>query len=270
MDHDPNVVKSLQNSRIKEITKLRKRSCRDERGVLVIEGYREVFRALENRHPVHDLYFCPEFFQGENEPALLQRARDAGCRLIECSAPVFEKIAYRDRPEGLLALGGQVGRELSDMPRRADSLFLVAEAIEKPGNLGSILRSADAAGASGVIVCDPRTDLNNPNTVRASIGTLFAVPVAQADTPGTIDWLKNNNIRIIIASPDAARNYTHIDLRGPVALVVGTEQLGLSKSWIDHADESAMIPMYGQVDSLNVANAATLLLFEAVRQRNSK
>jgi len=270
MDNDSNVVKSLQNPRIKEVARLRKRSCRDERGVLVIEGYREVLRALENDHSLRELYYCPEFFQGENEQTLMARARAAGCRLIECSPPVFGKIAYRDRPEGLLAIGDQVGRALAEMPVGVQSLFLVAEAIEKPGNLGSILRSADAAGASGVIVCDPRTDINNPNTVRASIGTLFAVPVAQADTRDTIEWLQKNKIRIVTASPNARQNYTEIDLCGPVALVVGTEQVGLSQIWTDNSDESAMIPMHGQVDSLNVANAATILLFEAVRQRQAK
>jgi TrmH family RNA methyltransferase len=270
MDHDSNVVKSLQNSGIKEIVRLRKRSYRDEKGILLIEGYREVLRALENDHSLQDLYFCPDLFQGENEQALLQRARDADCRLIECSDPVFRKIAYRDRPEGLLALGDRVGRSLDKMPRGDSVLYLVAEAIEKPGNLGSILRSADAAGASGVIVCDERTDINNPNTVRASIGTLFTVPVAQADSAAAMDWLKKSSIRIVTASPNAAQNYTEIDLRGPVALVVGAEQVGLSRIWNDNSDESVAIPMHGQVDSLNVANAATLLLFEAVRQRNAR
>ncbi len=268
MEKEPFVVKSLQNAGIKEVVKLRKRSFREEKGRLLIEGYREVLRALESGHRLHDLYFCPPLFQGINESGLLDRVRDAGSRLVECTEPVFRKIAYRDRPEGVLALGDPAGRSLCKMPSGNDSLFLVAEAIEKPGNLGSILRSADAAGATGVLVCDQRTDINNPNTVRASIGTLFTVPVAQAGIQETIGWLKRNQVRILVATPDAPTSYTRADLTGSVALVVGTEQVGLSRTWIEHADESICIPMHGRADSLNVANAATILLFEAVRQRS--
>lgn len=273
MDRDPSradfVVTSLQNPRAKAVVKLRKRSVRDAENRLVIEGYRELARAIDNDYAPEAVYVCPPLFQGGNEAALVARARAAGARIIECAEAVFRKMAYRDRPEGLLAVGPQIRRRLEDLPEDGPGLWLVAEAIEKPGNLGSMLRSADAAGATGVIVCDPRTDLNNPNTVRASIGTLFCVPVAAADRVATVRWLRQRRIRIVAADPAAERRYSDVDLRPPTAFVVGTEQLGLSAAWRDEADEAVRIPMRGQADSLNVANAATILLFEAVRQRRA-
>lgn len=261
------VLTSLQNPRAKYLVKLRKRGVRDADDRLLVEGYRELLRALDNRYPVRSVFFSPPLFQGVNEGALLARARQAGAELIECAEPVFRKIAYRERPEGLLAVGPQIRIGLDDLRPSPEGLWVVAEAIEKPGNLGSILRSADAAGADGVIVCDPCTDINNPNTVRASIGTLFCLPVAVADRDRTIQWLKQHRIRSIAATPSAERLYFDVDLRPATAFVVGTEQVGLSSAWLEQADLAVRIPMRGQADSLNVANAATILLFEAVRQR---
>ncbi len=269
MDTPDFVVTSLQNSRIKQVVKLRKRSVRDAENRLIVEGYREIHRALDNHHPLQELYFSPELFQGENEPALLQRCREAGAELVECSADVFRKMAYRDRPEGLLALAPQIRLGLADLDLPPAPLLVVAESIEKPGNLGSILRSADAAGADGVIVCDECTDINNPNTVRASIGTVFSVPVAEADSLSALAWLNERGIQIVAATPQADREYTDIDYRKGAAIVVGTEQVGLSDTWMTRADCPVRIPMLGQADSLNVANATTILLYEAVRQRRA-
>jgi TrmH family RNA methyltransferase len=271
MKRDPvqpdDVLASLQNPRVKYVVKLRKRAVRDADNQLLIEGYREVSRALENRYPARTVFFCPALFQGVNEQALLGRARQAGADLIECTEPVFRKMAYRDRPEGLLAVGPQIRLGLDDLQPGGQGLWLVAEAIEKPGNLGSILRSADAAGAGGVIVCDPCTDIHNPNTVRASIGTLFCLPVAVARRDETIAWLKRNRIQTVAATPAADRLYSDVDLRPATALVVGAEQWGLSAAWLENPEAAVRIPMRGKADSLNVANAATILLFEAVRQR---
>lgn len=262
------VVSSLQNPRVREVIRLRKRGPREAAALLLVEGYREILRAVENAHPLHILFTCPALYQGGNEPALAQRAASAGATVLACTEPVFRKMAYRDRPEGLLAVGDLVGRPLDDLPLTTHPLLVVAEAIEKPGNLGSILRSADAAGAHAVIVSDPRTDINNPNTVRASIGTLFCVPVAQVASADAIPWLDHHHIRLVVATPAAEALYTGIDLTGPTALVVGAEQFGLSEKWLSAPGAVPVrIPMFGQVDSLNVANAATLLLYEAVRQR---
>lgn len=260
-------IASLQNPRIKDIVRLRQRSHRDERGVMIIEGYREIKRALENSYPIPELYFCPAHFQGTNEPSLIEACRAAGATLFECSLPVFTKISYRDRPEGLLAIGPILRRTLADIRAPANALFIVAEAIEKPGNLGTILRSADAAGVDALIVCDRCTDITNPNVVRASIGTLFTVPVAEATSEETLAWLRQRQISIVAATPHATTDYYDVDLTGGVAIVVGAEQYGLSDTWITQADRQVKIPMKGQADSLNVSAATTLLLFEALRQR---
>jgi RNA methyltransferase, TrmH family len=263
-------IASLQNARVKEVVKLRQRSHRDELGLMLIEGYRELKRAMDNRHVPTALLYCPAFYQGANEPALIERCRAAGVELLECAEPVFAKMSYRDRPEGLLAVAPQVRRQLADLTVPGNALVVVAEAIEKPGNLGTILRSADAAGVHALIVCDQCTDVNNPNVVRASIGTLFTVPVAESSSPEALAWLRARGIRILAATPHAETEYFDVDLRPATAMVVGTEQYGLSSAWMEQADLKVRIPMRGQADSLNVAAATILLLYEAVRQRRQE
>jgi TrmH family RNA methyltransferase len=179
-------------------------------------------------------------------------------------------MSYRDRPDGLIAVAPRVQHALGAIPSRQPGLFVVAESIEKPGNLGTILRSADAAGVDAVIVCDRCTDINNPNVVRASIGALFALPVVEVSSAEAMAWLKNRGVKIVAASPHATDLYSDADLSGEVAFVVGTEQYGLSETWMTGADLTVRIPMRGQADSLNVAAATTILLFEAVRQRTAR
>ena len=263
-------ISSLQNPRVKTVVKLRQRSHRDELGVMLIEGYREIRRALDNKHIPTELFTCQELFQGENEPALIDDCRNAGATITECSPPVFRKMAYRDRPEGLLALAPQVSNSLQDLTLPDNPILIVAEAVEKPGNLGSILRSADAAGASAVIVCDRCTDINNPNVVRASIGTLFSLPVVEASTTDAIAWLGEQGIQTIATTPHVDQPYTDIDFTTKTAIILGTEQYGLSEAWLSAAHVKTHIPMLGQSDSLNVAAAATILLYEAIRQRTTE
>lgn len=265
------LITSLQNPRVKEVVKLSKRSYRDEKGLLLVEGYRELKRALDNGWKPAAVFFCPELFLGKNEMPLIESCQAAGAEPFQCSAAVFEKMAYRDRPEGLLAEGPQIRATLSELKIASDAPFvIVAESVEKPGNLGTILRSADAAGVDAVIVCDERTDINNPNVVRASIGTLFSLPVVTATSDETMKWLKERNIHTIAASPHATAEYTDIDLTRGVAFVVGSEQYGLSEAWMKNADIQVRIPMLGQADSLNVSAATTILLYEVVRQRRKK
>jgi RNA methyltransferase, TrmH family len=264
------ILTSVQNPRVKHIVRLRQRNFRDEEGLLLVEGYRELKRALENGWKPQTVFYCPALYQGENEPDVVERARQAGSETLECSAEVFLKMAYRDRPEGLLALGPQIRRPLSELSLPPDPFLVVAESIEKPGNLGSILRSADGAGVQALIVCDRCTDINNPNVVRASIGTLFSMPVVEASSEETLRWLKERSIRVIAASPHSDKEFYDADLTRGVAIVVGTEQYGLSPLWMDGADETVRIPMLGQGDSLNVASATTILLYEAVRQRRRR
>jgi RNA methyltransferase, TrmH family len=264
----PEKISSLQNPRVKQLVKLRDRRARDEAGVFLVEGYREIRRALEKQVVLREVYFAPDWFLGENEPALLAQAAAAGAQLFELTKEAFAKVAYRERPDGLLALVPQWKRALSELTLRAAPLLLVVEAIEKPGNLGTILRSADAAGCDAVIVCDPVTDIFNPNVVRASTGVLFSVPLVVEESERVRAWLAEKNVRIVVTTPAAEKIYTDVDLRGPLAIVMGSEQYGLSEFWLKSADVPVRIPMAGHADSLNVAMATIIALFEAVRQRS--
>jgi RNA methyltransferase, TrmH family len=265
----PEKISSLQNPRVKQLVKLRDRRPRDEAGVFLVEGYREIRRALEKKVQLNEIYFAPDWFLGENEPALLAQAEAAGATLFELSKEAFAKVAYRERPDGLLAVAPQWHRTLDDLSLSATPFLLVVEAIEKPGNLGTILRSADAAGCDAVVVCDPVTDVFNPNVVRASTGVLFSVPLVVADSSVVLTWLKEKRIRTVATTPAAETIYSAADLRGPLAIVMGSEQYGLSEFWLKNADLPVRIPMAGQADSLNVAMATIITLFEAVRQRSS-
>lgn len=264
----PEKISSLQNPRVKQLVKLRDRRPRDEAGVFLVEGYREIRRALEKQVPIRELYYAPEWFLGENEPALIAQARSAGAHAFELSKEAFAKVAYRERPDGLLAVAPQWKRSLDELVLPAAPFLLVVEAIEKPGNLGTILRSADAAGCDAVIVCDPVTDIFNPNVVRASTGVLFSVPLVVDESARVLAWLKEKNVRTVATTPAAEKLYTATDLRGPLAVVMGSEQYGLSDFWLKNADQPVRIPMAGQADSLNVAMATIITLFEAVRQRS--
>ncbi len=264
---DPLSLTSLANPRVKEVVRLRQRSHRDALGLMLIEGYREVKRALDNGYRPHAIFTCSHLFMGTHEQALIARVRESGAEQILCTREVFTKMSARDRPDGLLATGPQIRIRLEDLHLPPDALVVVAESIEKPGNLGTILRSSDAAGVHAVIVCDRCTDINNPNVVRASIGTLFALPVVEAGTEEALAFLRARGFSVLAATPHAETLYTAAALTGPTALVVGSEQYGLSARWLKAADVKVRIPMLGQCDSLNVAAATTILLFEATRQR---
>ena len=274
------LITSLQNPRVKQLVKLRDRRPRDEAGVFLVEGYRQIRRALEKNVTLTELYICPEWYPGDqgNEPALIAEAQAAGAKVFQLNRDAFAKVAYRERPDGLLAVAPQWRRTLADLDAllaeknngsRPDPFLLVVEAIEKPGNLGTILRSADAAGADALIVCDPVTDLFNPNVVRASTGVLFSVPVIVAGSDEVRAWLRARSIRAVATTPSATKLHTAADLRGPLAIVMGSEQYGLSDFWLREAEECVRIPMAGQADSLNVAMATIITLFEAVRQRDA-
>ena len=267
-------ITSLQNPRIKQLVKLRDRSARDENNLFIIEGYRELLRAINSGHPIESLFICPELFLGTNEKALIDLIISRGAQLFCCSSQVFHKSSYRDRPDGLIGIAPQKHQTLNDLEKyiknKAAPFLVVAEAIEKPGNLGTILRSSDAVGLDALIVCDQCTDIHNPNVIRASIGSAFTVPVSEASGVDTLRWLKQKGIAIVAATPSAKLEFTDVDLSGPVAIAVGTEQLGLSEQWMTQADIQVRIPMHGVADSLNVAMATTLLLYETLRQRKAK
>ena len=264
------IITSLQNPRLKQVVKWRDRHDRDKDQVVLLEGYRALTRALAAGFPITDVYFCPELYQGENEGKLLAALREHGARLFQVSPEPFAKITYRDRPEGLLGIGPQRHLTLADIPQHEmPAFYLVAEQIEKPGNLGTMLRSADAAGTDALILCDPRTDLWNPNVVRASTGVLFSMPIAEASSPDALKWLREKGVAIIATTPHADKMLTEVDLTQPVALAVGAEQFGLSELWMSQADIKVRLPMMGTADSLNVATATTIVLYEVLRQRIS-
>ena len=258
-------ITSAANPKFKQATALRDRRDRDETGLFLIEGYREISRALAGRVQIAQLFFCEELFLGEHEQELMAAAQ---APLIHVPAHLFQKLSYRDRPDGLLAVANKMNTSLDMVVlQRPDPLIVIAEAIEKPGNLGTILRSSDAAGVDLVIVANRCTDIYNPNVVRASVGTLFTIPVVEASNEEAFAFCQRHHINLIAATPEGADVYTHVSMTGPLGITVGTEQLGLSSFWKKACQTLARIPMRGTADSLNVATATTLFLFEAARQR---
>jgi TrmH family RNA methyltransferase len=264
----PLTITSLSNPRVKHAVRLRDRRHRDRAGQLLVEGRDELALALAGGICPQTLFLCPELLRPSEAP-LLEQARAAAAEVIEVTPAVFARLAYRENPDGWLAIVPAPSARLDDLVLGQNPLLLVAEAVEKPGNLGALLRSADAAGVTAVVVCDPATDVNNPNVIRSSRGTRFTVPVVEAGTPETLAWLAAHGVRIAAATPQAELAYTGADLRGPLAVAVGAEDIGLTAAWLDRADLRVRIPMRGKVNSLNVATSAALLLYEAVRQRAS-
>lgn len=260
-------LSSLQNPKVKFLAKLINRRAREQTGKTLLEGYRLVSRALESGFPIDEVYFCPSLFLGQNENTLLSKLKKLDIPLIEVTNQIFKKIAYRDRPEGLIALSPIKKHPLSKMPVITNGLYLVVEAIEKPGNLGSILRSADAAGADGLIICNKCTDFYNPNVLRASTGAIFYVPIAECTSEEAHSWLRKNKVKTLAATPHTNLSYDEIDMTESIAIITGTEQYGLSDFWLKNSDLEVIIPMCGKIDSLNVAIATSILLFEASRQR---
>lgn len=265
------VITSPSNPRLKDVLALRKRRRRDESGLTLIEGYDELRLALDAGVAPRQLLHCPELtVTGSAGSALVREAGERGAQVMRLNRAAFEKIAYREGADGFVAVAPLAGGLLADLPTREDALMLLAEAVEKPGNLGAMLRTADAAGVDAVISADPVTDWGNPNVVRASKGTVFALPVATASTAETLLWLRDHRVRLIAATPDTPTSYTDVDLTGPVAIAVGTEKEGLTELVLAAADEKVAIPMSGSANSLNVATSAAVILYEAVRQRSSR
>jgi TrmH family RNA methyltransferase len=261
------IITSVTNPRVKHLVKLRKRRERDASGVFLIEGYRELTRAVDSGLEIREVFVCPDLFLGDNEDGLVERAVAGGAHAVELGPEAFRKVSYRDRPEGLMGLADQFPTSLDRLTPSSNPLVLVVESIEKPGNLGTMLRTADSAGVDAVIVCEPTTDPFNPNVVRASLGCLFLVPLAVSSTPDALRWLAERGIATFATTPGATVPHWQADLSGPAAIAVGSEQYGLTEIWLQEAGMQIRIPMGGQVDSLNAAMAAGIVLFEAVRQR---
>ena len=255
-------ITSAQNPKIKNLLLLQEKSkARREQGLFVVEGRRELEHALEAGFTARTVFVCPEIAGDSAIPGLTGN-------LVEIPETLYRKVAYRESTEGIIAEMECRERRLEDLPLGENPLVVVLESVEKPGNLGAVLRSADAARADAVIVCDPLTDLWNPNLIRASLGGIFTVPTVCASSAETIGWLQAHGIRILTAQLQDSSWYYDTDMTGGTALVMGTESTGLTDIWRRAADAHIRIPMLGRLDSLNVSVSAAILLFEAVRQRN--
>jgi TrmH family RNA methyltransferase len=287
-------VTSAQNAKVKTLLALQEKArLRKEMGLFVVEGRRELEHCVRAGFEIDTLFYCPDIVglavghsSAIRYSALTRNADPTRVKAPECPLPDLEvlsaakqvievprelygKIAYRGGTEGMIAEVKVKERTLGELRLPENPLVVVLEGVEKPGNLGAVLRSADAAGADAVLICDPLTDLYNPNLIRASIGAVFTVPVACCTSDEAIKWLKDNNINIYTAQLQDSSWYYDTDMRGGTAIVIGTEATGLTAAWREAADAHIRIPMLGELDSLNASVSAAILLFEAVRQRNA-
>lgn len=263
----PEIITSRLNPRIKTAARLRDSRVRQKLGLIVIDGIREVERALESK-----IDFSQAFILESCQQALLETTRQlasAEAEIVLVSDHVFEKLAFGNRHEGIVATARTPQRSLADLPRDGNVVIGVIEAVEKPGNVGAIVRSADAAGVGGVIVANPGTDLFNPNTIRASLGTVFSMPICTATSTAAKAWLEETETNTFSARLDAAIDYTEANFRGRTAIVLGSEAEGVSREWRDTTSHGIKLPMLGIADSLNVSVTAAILFYEALRQRTT-
>ena len=255
-------ITSFQNILVKQTQALRESRERRERGLTIIDGPREILRAFEA-----GITFDKAFYVIGQHDALLKKLAGKKIEIIEVADKVMEKLAYGERHEGILAIVRTPVLSLKDLKLSANPLVVVLESLEKPGNLGAILRTCDGVGVEAVIVCDPKTDIYNPNVIRSSTGVIFSIPVVCASSEDIILFLKSKQIKICASAPEAKKLYTHIDYKGAWALVMGSEDKGLSDLWLNAADATIRIPMKGRADSLNVSISTAIILYEALRQR---
>ena len=264
-------IDSLKNPLVKEVALIKEKSrWRKKTGQFVAEGQKEVEMALKGGFELDKIFFFRDLLSADETIELLE-TYGSNAEVIEVSKDVYRRIAYREKTEGIVALGRVKPHRLEDLQfHRSQPLLLVAESLEKPGNLGALLRTADAAHLDGVIISNPKTDLYNPNVIRSSLGCLFSVPIAVAGNMEVISFLKDKGVRILAAELQGNRTYSTEDLTLPTAVVVGTEATGLSNEWIEAADANILIPMQGIIDSMNVSVSAAIIIFEAMRQRKFK
>ncbi|MDO5989521.1 RNA methyltransferase [Flavivirga amylovorans] len=260
------LITSTQNQFIRQLTQLKDKSReRRKTELFLIEGEREISLAIKGHYEIETILFYPELFSEEK----LSELSTKQISVIEISKEVYQKLAYRDTTEGVLALTKSKSHSITNLKfNTKNPLILVAEAPEKPGNIGAILRTADAANVDAVIIANPKTDLYNPNIIRSSVGCVFTNQIATGNTSEIIAFLKEKNINIYCAALQASTNYYTQDFSKSTAIVVGTEATGLSNEWLESSTQNIIIPMQGEIDSMNVSVAAGILIFEAKRQRN--
>jgi RNA methyltransferase, TrmH family len=259
-------ITSTQNPKVKSLVALEKARERRKQQLFIIEGKKEIELAVEAGYKIGNIFFCDEITHFDEMPKKLKEDK----LIIPVSKEVFDKIAIRENTGGIIAVAEQKAHLLSQIKLKKKPLILILEAVEKPGNLGAILRTADAAAADAVVICDPLTDFYNPNVIRSSVGCVFTNQLAAVTSEEAISWLRQNKISIICTSLQASKPYDQIDFKQPAAIVMGTEATGLSDVWTKNSDANIIIPMQGRIDSMNVSNAAAIIVFEAMRQREFK
>ena len=260
-------ITSLRNPHVKAVVDLRERRVRDEKSLMIVEGVREISLARQAGVVFSELYFEQSFFDAQDHQEFIKAVSPQSKDIFLLPEYVFEKMTFGHRHEGVLGVCVQPKKSLREIKLSSRPLVVVVESVEKPGNLGAILRTADAVGADGLVVCDPATDMYNPNVIRSSLGAVFSVDVAAASKEDALKYFKENNMTVCATLPQAGQCYAHADLRGPLALVMGSEEKGLSEFWQKKCDVAVYIPMKGKVDSLNVSVSAAVILYEIIRQR---
>ncbi|OFY88026.1 MAG: rRNA methyltransferase [Bacteroidetes bacterium RIFCSPLOWO2_12_FULL_31_6] len=260
-------ITSIKNPRIINLQKLEKARERKIQNLFVIEGLKELTMAVVGGYEIKSIFFCASIVSA-NEIIIITKKNNK-IELIEISEDVFQKLAYRESYGGVIATAVPQKHLLNNIKLSSIPLIIILESVEKPGNLGAILRTADAANVDAVIVCDGQTDVYNPNVVRSSLGCVFTTPIAVASSDETINWAKQNNIKIYATALTASKAYHTINYLEPSAIVMGTESTGLSDVWLKNSTQNIIIPMSGKIDSMNVSNATAIVVFEAKRQRRS-
>lgn len=262
-------ISSLQNPLVKRVRSLKEKSReRKKSGLFVLEGLRELQLAIKGGIVLETFFFCQEIIPEETLDSLdLQRF--PAMKKVEISKDVYQKLAYRETTEGIVAIGKSKSHSLDQLTfKRKTPLILIAQALEKPGNIGALMRTADAADLDAVIIADPKTDLYNPNIIRSSVGCVFTTPIAIGTSHEVIQFLQKRHITIYGAALSSSKSYAETDFKGPCAIAMGTESTGLSEEWLEKSDQNIIIPMQGEIDSMNVSVSAAILIFEAKRQRD--
>ncbi|MEM6430127.1 MAG: RNA methyltransferase [Deinococcota bacterium] len=261
-------IESASNSRISAFAKLKTRRARTREGKFLIEGQRELARALAANVSIETLLLCPDVVTHLDSELNLDDVTDA-VQVLSLSEAAFNKLSMRQSPDGVIAVAKRMERHLDELTAATNRLYLVIDGLEKPGNIGALLRTADSVNVDAVFTTGTGTDLENPNVIRASMGSVFSRPVLQVDDTELSTWFRQHQVKVVAASPHSQQAYWQLELTQAVAIVLGTEHEGLSEYWQTRAEEQALIPMYGQADSLNVATSGALLLYEVLRQRSS-
>jgi TrmH family RNA methyltransferase len=263
------MITSPHNPRVKLAARLRDHRQRKKEQRILIDGVREISRAIAAGVALQEVFVCSELCRGAEAQRLLEILSGSGAEVLEVSESVFSRLAFGQRAEGVVAVAAVPPHRLEDLVLPENPLVAVLEGVEKPGNVGAVLRSADAAGVSALVLADPRTDLYNPNAIRASLGTIFSLPVATAAADDVLAWLHDKGLQIVAARVEGAVVYAEIDYRRPTAIVLGSEAAGLSPLWAGADIRAVRLPMLGASDSLNVSAAAAVLFYEALRQRTA-